>query len=177
MDYSKNSKDKKMIPSETPLIIYCRVSTTDQNVKQQGEYTKRFFKKLGYPIIRVILDKESGTLPLTERTRFKRLLDIEYIKSRGVKGIGIYNLDRLTRNWYDENMVEQFFTDNWDEVKLLSTAEPIDLDNANGRAMFRFKMVINCLMPEDMKEKQKIGIARAKKEGKYKGRKKGARNK
>jgi len=32
-------------------------------------------------------------------------------------------------------------------------------------------------MPEDMKEKQKIGIDRAKKEGKYKGRKKGAINK
>ena len=39
--------------------------------------------------------------------------------------------------------------------------------------MFRIKMAIGCYMPEDMREKQKIGIARAKAEGKYKGGKKG----
>ena len=39
--------------------------------------------------------------------------------------------------------------------------------------MFRIKMAVNCHMPEDMLEKQAIGIARAKKEGKYKGGKVG----
>jgi len=43
--------------------------------------------------------------------------------------------------------------------------------------MFRVKMAVSCYMPEDMREKQRIGIARAKAEGKYKGRQKGAKNK
>ena len=43
--------------------------------------------------------------------------------------------------------------------------------------MFRVRMAVCCLMPEDMKEKQKIGIERARAEGKYLGRKRGSKNK
>ena len=39
--------------------------------------------------------------------------------------------------------------------------------------MFRIKMAVGCYMPEDMREKQIIGIERAKLEGKYKGGSKG----
>jgi len=38
-------------------------------------------------------------------------------------------------------------------------------------------MAIHCFMPEDMREKQKVGIERARKQGKYLGRKPGAKNK
>jgi DNA invertase Pin-like site-specific DNA recombinase len=56
-------------------------------------------------------------------------------------------------------------------------SDEINLSNASGRAMFRMKMIMNCYMPEDMREKQVIGIDRAKREGKFKGRKKGSVNK
>ncbi len=39
--------------------------------------------------------------------------------------------------------------------------------------MFRIKMAVQCYMPEDMFEKQKVGIERAKAEGKFKGGKRG----
>ena len=40
--------------------------------------------------------------------------------------------------------------------------------------MFRIKSAMNAYYPENLIDKIKVGVARAKAEGKYKGRKKGA---
>ena len=151
------------------LDIYARVSTDDQNVKQQAEYLKNWCKKQGYDINKLVMDEESGRLPLTERKKFLKLIKSETI----AEGLGIYNLDRLTRNWDDVTLIERHFRENWARYKLISTSDSIDLSNASGRLMFRLKMAVSCFMPEDMREKQIIGIERAKAEGKYKGGKKG----
>ena len=156
------------------INIYARVSTEDQNVSQQIKFLTKWFTQNNYLINKVVRDVESGLTPLIERKKFRKLLE----HSKETKtNIGIYNLDRLTRNWEDVVFIERWFRDNWNDCKLISTADEINLSNANGRFMFRVRMAVCCLMPEDMREKQIIGIERAKKEGKYKGRKKGSKNK
>ena len=156
------------------IILYARVSTEDQNVDQQVEYMKKWFARNGYYIIKTIKDKESGRLPLTKRKRFLKAL--KQAQEEQIP-MGIYNLDRLTRNWDDVTLIEKHFRDNWEHCKLISTSDNIDLSNSTGRFTFRVIMATSCLMPEKMREQQKIGIARAKKEGKYKGRKVGTKNK
>jgi site-specific DNA recombinase len=152
------------------VAIYARVSTDDQNVKQQAAYIINWCQKQGYEVTLQTLDEESGTLPLTERIKFKKLLT----NTSGIfEAIIIYNLDRLTRNWDDVTYIEKHFRDSWNNCKLISTSDSIDLSNASGRMMFRIKMAVSCYMPEDMREKQRIGIDRAQKEGKYVGGKKG----
>lgn len=153
------------------VAIYCRVSTEDQNVKQQVKYTKKWFEREGHEVIKIVKDEESGRLPLIERKRFRKLLN--YSLQGDFDILGIFNLDRLTRNWDDVTLIERHFRDNWDKCRLVSTSDPIDLSNASGRLMFRIRMATSCYMPEDMIEKQRIGIDRAKKEGKYKGGKRG----
>ena len=153
------------------LDIYARVSTDDQNVKQQAQYLKQWFLKHGHKINKLVMDEESGRKPLLERKKFLKL--IESSKNAISEGMVIYNLDRLTRNWDDVTLIESHFRLNWDRYKLISTSDGIDFSNASGRLMFRLKMAVSCYMPEDMREKQKIGIDRAMKEGKYKGGKKG----
>lgn len=151
-------------------IIYARVSSVDQNVKQQVNYITNWAIKHNFHIIDSIADKESGRLPLRERKQFLALLE----KCQKEKiGILIYNLDRITRNWDDVTYIEKIFRENWKNMPLISTSDSINLSNASGRMMFRIKMAVNCMMPEDMLEKQKIGIARAKEEGKYIGGTKG----
>lgn len=149
------------------VIIYTRVSTDDQNVRQQADYLKEWSIKQGYEIQRVVMDEESGTLPLVERKKFLKIL------YEPCDAIVVFNLDRLTRNWDDVTMIEKHFRENWDKTRLISASDTIDLSNASGRLMFRMKMIFNCYMPEDMREKQRIGIERAKREGKYKGGKAG----
>ncbi len=154
------------------LDIYARVSTDDQNVKQQAQYLKQWFLKLDdHKINKLVMDEESGRKPLLERKKFLKL--IESSKNSKAEGLVIYNLDRLTRNWDDVTLIESHFRLNWDRYKLISTSDNIDLSNASGRLMFRLKMAVSCYMPEDMREKQKIGIERARAEGKYKGGSKG----
>ena len=153
------------------MALYARVSTDDQNVDQQIQYLKEWAKRNEYKVVKVIKDVESGIKPLTERRRFLRLLDES--KTGAMDTIGIVNLDRLTRNWEDVVLIEKHFRENWEVCKLVSAMDNIDLSNASGRFMFRIKMAVCCYMPEDMREKQRIGIDRAKMQGKYKGGKKG----
>src|SRR5437016_1640471 len=51
-------------------------------------------------------DEESGRLPLMERKRFKKLLD----ELAGVDAVVVYNIDRLTRNWPDQAILEEKFS-------------------------------------------------------------------
>ena len=150
------------------VALYARVSTEDQNVEQQANFLVEWCNKHNYLIFSSVKDEESGRLPLLERKKFKKLLE-DSLVTNNYEAIIIYNLDRLTRNWDDVTYIEKHFRDNWGKVRLISTSDSIDLSNASGRMMFRIKMSVSCFMPEDMREKQKIGIERAKAEGKYKG--------
>ena len=140
------------------IAIYCRVSSEDQNVQQQAEYCNDWFLNNDYEIVKIVKDTESGRLPLTERKQFRKLLN-ESLTGK-FDAIGILNLDRVTRNWDDVTLIERHFRENWDKCRLISTSDQIDLSNAAGRFMFRIRIATNCYMPEDMREKQKIGIPR-----------------
>lgn len=153
------------------VTLYSRVSTGHQDVDQQMKALRQWAKRNEHIIVHEVWDKESGAKPLLDRENFKELLD----NPKG-DAIVIFNLDRLSRNWYDEPELEKYFIRK-DTPDLISIHDEINLNNASGRAMFRMKMVMNCFMPEDMKEKQKLGIDRAKAEGKFKGRKPGTKNK
>ena len=52
--------------------------------------------------------------------------------------------------------------------KLISTKDEINLNSANGRLMFRIKLAMNCFYVENLIQKIRVGVARAKAEGKYK---------
>jgi len=153
------------------LDLYARVSTNDQDVDQQMNYLRQWCVKNSIKIGKEVYDKQSGKVDLEQRKDFLDLLENPSLNS---KGLLILNLDRLTRNWDSVVFLEKHFRKCWDKYKLFSTADEINLSNASGRLMFRIKLAVTCHMPEDMLEKQTIGIARAKAEGKFKGRKKGA---
>ena len=151
------------------LDLYARVSTEDQNVLQQIQCLRQWAVNNNHTISKEVQDKQSGKVPLEQREKFLKLL----MHPKG-DAMLVLNLDRLTRNWDSVTFIEKQFRSSWDDYKLISTSDNIDLSTANGRLMFRMQLAINCNMPELMLEKQKIGIARAKAEGKFKGRQKGA---
>lgn len=150
--------------------IYARTSTQHQDVTQQVQYLRQYVLKNNWEISSETIDQQSAKIDLKDREKFIYLLN----NPKG-EAMLVYNLDRLTRNWDSVTFIEKNFRKNWENYKLISTSDEINLSNAAGRLMFRIKLAVNCHMPEDMLEKQKIGIARAKAEGKFKGRKKGAK--
>lgn len=155
------------------IYIYSRVSTEDQNVDQQVKFIQEWAKKNNHIVLKILKDTQSGRTPLEKRYLFQKM--IQEIKDEPCKAeaVVIYSLDRLTRNWDDINQIEIGFRQNWNKCRLMSTSEDINLESPSGRLMFRIKMAVACYMPEEMLQKQRIGIERAKEEGKYQGGKKG----
>jgi DNA invertase Pin-like site-specific DNA recombinase len=154
------------------LDLYARVSTEDQNVLQQIQTLRQWAIRNNHVISSEVQDRQSGKIALEEREKF-----LEMLKNPKGDAMLVLNLDRLTRNWDSVTFIEKHFRETWETYKLISASDTIDLETANGRLMFRVQLAINCNMPELMLEKQAIGIARAIKEGKFKGRQKGAKGK
>ena len=156
-------------------IIYTRISTSngEQNISQQKEYCKKFAEKEGYTVLHVIGDKISGKIYVRNRRGGERM--INFLQKNPDVHLIVQDIDRICRDYYDSVWFEQWVLENKIIVKSLS--EVVDLTNPMGKFSFRIKMAMNAFYVENLNIKRAIGIARAKKEGKYKGRPKGTKNK
>lgn len=154
------------------LTLYARVSTEDQNIDDKMQELRNWASSNNHRIVCEVWDTESGTIELKDRKKFLQILDNPIGEA-----IVVNKLDRVTRNFDSVTLIEKYFRENWNTFKLISLDFPVNLESAVGRLMFRNMMTLACFEPEQMKERQKLGIARAKKEGKFKGRQKGAKGK
>lgn len=138
-------------------IGYVRVSTATQNIARQDV----LMKELG--VEKVFVDKLSGKNTdrpqLEEMLRFAREGDIVIVES----------ISRLARNTKDLLEIVETLTNNG--VIFVSKKENIDTDTSAGRFMLTVFGAIAQLEREYILERQAEGIAIAKAEGKYKGRK------
>ena len=153
------------------VTLYARVSTKDQNVDDKMRELRRWAVNNEHRIVHEVWDKESATIDLKDRVKFNEILN----NPKG-NALIVNKLDRITRNFDSVTYIEKYFRENWDTFKLIALDFPVNLDNAVGRLMFRNMMTLACFEPEQMKERQKLGIARARAEGKFKGRPKGSLN-
>jgi DNA invertase Pin-like site-specific DNA recombinase len=152
------------------VTLYARVSTKDQSVDDKMLELRKWAVNNKHTIVHEVWDTESGTIDLKDRKKFQEILN----NPKG-EALIVNKLDRITRNFDSVTLIEKYFRENWDTFKLIALDFPINLENATGRLMFRNMMTLACFEPEQMKERQKLGIARAKAEGKFKGRQKGAK--
>ncbi len=138
-------------------IAYIRVSTIEQNEARQIEAMKK------YNLDKVYQEKVSAKN--TERPKLQEML--EYAR----EGDTIYVADfsRLARSTKDLLELVELLEPKG--VQLVSIKESIDTSTATGRLMLKMISAINDFERENMLERQREGIAIAKSEGKYKGRK------
>lgn len=155
---------------EKQAVIYARISTNkgEQNIKQQIDYLKKYALKEGIKVVKVFKDEQSGKD--ANRRGYERLLG--YLAESPWVSLLVHDTDRLTRDFYDGIELEKFLIEY--DIDLISLSEIVDLKSANGKLMFRIKLALNAQYIDNLHSKIKIGVARAKLEGKYKGRQKGA---
>ena len=151
------------------VTLYVRVSSEDQNLEDKMRELRRWAKANGHEIVKEVFDTQSGTVELKDRTKFLEILDNPLGDA-----LVVNKLDRITRNYDSVTFIEKYFRENWSKFKLIALDFPVQLDTAVGRLMFRNMLTLACFEPEQMKERQKLGIERAKRLGLFKGRKKGA---
>ena len=137
---------------------YVRVSTVEQNEERQLETMKKF------EVEKVFSEKVSAKD--TRRPKLQEMMEF----ARDGDTIYIHDFSRLARNTQDLlNIVEAL---NVKGVHLVSSKENIDTSTNFGKLMITFLAAIYEFERANLLERQRDGIAVAKKLGKYKGRKK-----
>lgn len=138
-------------------ISYVRVSTIEQNESRQVEGLKKY--NIDEWFIEKVSAKDANRPKLQEVIKFARKGDTVYVHS----------LDRLARSTKDLlDIVEQLQAKG---IHLVSSKENIDTNTATGKLMLTMIGAINTFERENMLERQREGIAIAKENGAYKGRK------
>ncbi|MET0527349.1 MAG: recombinase family protein [Microvirga sp.] len=137
---------------------YARVSTTDQDVTIQ----EAALRAAGCEVIRA--EKRSGT-STAGRTELQTLIDF----ARKGDTIVVTRIDRLARSIADLASIVSTLESKG--VALRATDQPIDTSTAAGRCFLQMLGVFAEFETAIRRERQMEGIAKAKAEGVYKGRK------
>lgn len=138
-------------------VGYVRVSTQEQNTARQEVIMKEL------NVEKLFIDKCSGKN--TNRPQLKIMLD--FIREGDT--VVIESLSRLGRSLKDLIAIKEILENK--NVNLESKKENIDTTTPTGRLLFNMIGSIYQFEREILLERQKEGIAIAKKNGKYKGRK------
>lgn len=138
-------------------IGYVRVSSADQNTLRQEVLMKEM------DVDELYIDKASGKN--TDRKELQRMMS--YVR-RGDTVI-VESFSRFARNTRDLLELVERLTEN--EVQFVSKKEAIDTSTPTGKFMMTVFAALGELEREYILDRQREGIALAKKAGKYRGRK------
>lgn len=139
-------------------VGYVRVSTENQNTARQ----EVLMKELG--VEKLFIDKASGKN--TDRPELKKMMS--FVRKGDV--VIVESISRFARNTRDLLRLVDMLKEK--EVDFISKKEYIDSSTPTGRFVLVLFGALSELERENTLERQKEGIIIAKKEGKYKGRKK-----
>lgn len=138
-------------------LAYVRVSTIEQNDLRQKEALDK------YDIDKFFVEKVSAKD--TNRPQLQAMLD--YMREEDT--IYVKDFSRLARSTKDLLDIVELL--NKKGVKLISLKENLDTNTSTGKLMLTMIGAIYEFERANLLERQKEGIAIAKREGKYKGRK------
>lgn len=138
------------------ILGYVRVSTIEQNEARQLVTMEK------YNVERLFQEKVSAKD--TNRKELKNLLEF----AREGDTIVIHDFSRLARSTKDLLDIVEYL--NKKKVSLISVKENIDGSTPTGKLMLTMIGAINEFERANLLERQKEGIAIAKKKGMYKGR-------
>ena len=138
-------------------IAYVRVSTVEQNESRQVEALSK------HDIDKWFTEKISGKN--TQRAELQKML--EFVREGDI--VYIHDLSRLARSTKDLLEIVDLLQSKG--VELVSNKESIDTSTATGKLMLTMIGAIAEFERANLLERQREGIAIAKSQGKYKGRK------
>lgn len=139
------------------IVGYVRVSTVEQNEARQLVTMEK------YNVEKIFMEKVSAKD--TNRKQLQSML--EFVREGDT--VVIHDFSRLARSTKDLLELVELF--NSKGVNLISAKENIDSSTSTGKLMLTMIGAINEFERANLLERQREGIAIAKKEGKYKGRK------
>jgi len=144
------------------LALYARVSTEEQNPDEQIVALRDYCKRNNHEIVEEYVDTKSGLT--TDRQHFQRMkwdMDRPELK---IEGVVVWRLDRLSRSLRDLEDFAEFLNEK--KMELISMKEKIDTTSAGGRLLFKMLGILSEFEIDTIKERTKLGLQRAHREGK-----------
>lgn len=153
-----------------PVGCYLRVSTEDQSHdSQRGELT-RWLTRHGIDPARVEWYVDTWTGRELSRPDFDRLK--ADVAAGRLSTVLVYKLDRLSRDLLDAMTVLSAWCKAG--VRVASATEPVDVTGPFGKLLASVMIGVAEIELNNIRDRQRSGIAEARARGAYKGRKPGA---
>jgi DNA invertase Pin-like site-specific DNA recombinase len=139
--------DPKKLKKITNVIIYCRISSSNQVLDAQEHSCVSYCKQNNFNVISTVNE-------ITSAYSIKKLRKINHIINNNKNiTIVIYSIDRFSRNLTDANIILDMIIKN--NINVIAVKDNIDLSTPNGRHEFRVKVSLAQLESEKISERVK----------------------
>ena len=154
------------------VAIYVRVSTFDQTTLNQEIELNEYCKRQGYDIFKVY--KERGISGAkTSRPQLDKML--QDMRHKLFNAVIVWKFDRLGRS--TQHLLQVLEEMKNKKVRLIATSQNIDTNTPMGKFFFIILGGFAEMERELIVERIKLGLQRAKKQGRKLGRPKGSKDK
>lgn len=140
------------------------MSTEDQNPENQITELKGYCERMNYEVYKCYIDKCSGLKD--SRPEFNLLLEDARLKR--YDALVVWKLDRIGRSL--QHLLQILQELNHKGIDFISVTQNIDTTNASGKLLFHIMGAFAEFESSLISERTKIGMQRAKKQGKHVGR-------
>lgn len=153
------------------VVLYCRVSSKDQNCETQLIALRDYCRSMNYTVCDEYVDQGfSGKN--TRRPEFERMLSD--IRSRDVECVLVYKLDRIGRSLkHLLNLFEEFKNRN---VEFIALTQNINTNSPEGKMFWQLLGVFAEYERELIVSRTNAGLDRARRQGKTLGRPVGSKD-
>lgn len=149
--------------SDSLIAAYIRVSTHSQNEAGQRDAISAWLRSTGIPAERVLWFSDQQTGDNLKRPGFERLQESVFKGKVGT--VVVFKLDRISRKLSDG--VKTLCKWCEDGVRVVSVTQQLDFNGTVGRLVASVLFAVAEMEQEMRRERQAVGIAAAKKAGKY----------
>ena len=146
-------------------VLYCRVSTTDQNVEVQLTSLREYAERRGWQVAGEFVDQGVSGSKEKRPALDKLMADA---RRRAMDAVVVFRFDRFARSVsHLARALDEFRALG---IEFVSLHEAIDTSTPMGRAMFHIAGAFAELEREIIRERVKAGLANAKRRGRKVGR-------
>ena len=148
------------------VAIYCRVSTAHQDDEAQHAELVALAKRSGWQVVRTYREVVSGTKGVDARPQLQKLL-LE-ARQRKFDKVIVWSADRLARSM--RHLVNVLHELHSCEVEIFSYRQGVDTSTPMGSMLWQFLGIFAEFEHGIRRERQAVGISRAKANGVHFGR-------
>jgi len=146
-------------------IIYCRVSTTDQDCDRQERDLREFADRAGYEVVEVVRETASGA----KDDRAKRKKVMAAARARKISAVLVTEASRWSRSTIDLLGTLRDLNE-WGTSLVTLSGIGLDLSTSHGKLMASIVSAIAEFERDIIRERVKSGIAAARAKGRKFGR-------